>query len=49
MIHIDNPVYSDVDLKSFRPDDIQRLPADILSEHSVEVWKRIHRLILSRE
>jgi hypothetical protein len=49
MVHIEDPVYSNVDLKSFRPDDIQHLPAGILSEHSVEVWKRIHRVILSRE
>ncbi|XP_062570766.1 E3 ubiquitin-protein ligase RNF213-like isoform X2 [Saccostrea cucullata] len=49
MVHLESPEYLEVDLKSFRLEDLEGLPADILAVHSVEVWKRIHRYILSGE
>ncbi|XP_062570768.1 E3 ubiquitin-protein ligase rnf213-alpha-like isoform X2 [Saccostrea cucullata] len=49
MVHLEDPIYSEVDLKTLGLNDVQRLPSTILSSHSVEVWKMISRIIQSRE
>ncbi|XP_061195824.1 E3 ubiquitin-protein ligase rnf213-alpha-like [Saccostrea echinata] len=49
MVHLEDPLYSEVDLKTLGLNDVQRLPSTILSSHSVEVWKMINCTIQSRK
>ena len=48
MVHIEVPVYPEESLRSLRTDDVQRLPDNIRTANAVEVWKRIHRTLRSR-
>lgn len=39
MVHFDNPVYREVDLKTFGREDVEKIPDSILTLQAVEVWK----------
>lgn len=49
MVHLENGPYPDVDLKTFKREDVEKIPASILTVHAVEVWKKIHRTVRSRK
>lgn len=40
MVHFDNPVYREVDLKTFGREDVEKIPDSILTLHAVEVWEK---------
>lgn len=49
MVHLENPVYPDLDLKTLRHEDVRKIPDSISTVHAVEVWKKIHKTVRSRK